>query len=1563
MKSGLRQARVVAAVVAVGCAGGGLAQSGHVVPLLVHAGDQQLQGFVRVVNRSEQAGEVLINAWDDAGVRKGPLTWSIGAKETAHFNSDDLERGNERKGISAGIGPPTTGDWRLVLRSALNLQVLAFLRTRDGFLTSLHDVAPGRLVHRVATFNPATNNRQRSLLRLINPNAHPVIATLRGVDDNGELGGHPIRVAVPAGASVTHSSVDLESGRGLEGWLGSGNGKWRLDVRTEEPLQVMNLLSSPTGHLTNLSTVAATPRTANGLATHRVPLFPAAAPGARQGFVRVFNRSIRDATVRVTAVDDAGQARRPVTLTVAAGRTVHFNSDDLENGNTAKGLQGVGSGRGDWHLELQTRAAMDVLAYIRTADGFLTSMHDLLPATGNRHRVAIFNPGGNRNQRSLLRLVNETDLTARVRITGTDDAGMAGDSTVTVTLPAKAARTISAWALETGAGVEGALGTGDGKWRLVIESDRRLSAMSLLESPGGHLSNLSSAPPGGVAGAEAAVYGTRVSEIIVQAKCVACHVAQGTAGDTRLVFAPRTSADYFSSNFNALRDFVRRGPGRGLLLAKARGDDAHGGGVQLPAGEQEYARLERLAALMSRVRVSLGAARDHPAEGGVIEIPVLVEPPPESPLAVRYRIVPDDDPDTADADAADFAAGRTGEVVIGGDGERRGHIDIAVADDDDIEHAREMFVVSLEPDPAEEYLIGDPSWTAAAIREGVCDRTPVIRDKLLRGAARADCRDVTTEDLSRIRSVSTGPLATVRGRDLLGLTNLESLTLCTDETTSKDRMGNLSSLPAELLAHTPQRMYRLAIFRCGISRLPDRIFAGLSLMAMHLSEPLVRLPAVWPEFRGGPRHPIFGHTGRLTLGDTRLRHLPAGAFAEATGLRELYIQDNEQIETVSPDAFKGLASLARLAFDDTNIDTLPEDLFAPLTSLYWLQFAAHQIRALPINLILPPALEYLNLNGNPLTGLPRGVFHGLSQLEDLRFEYCGGQDFQLPLGVFDGLASLRTLQMHGSGIRLLREGMFDDLRNLESIRLGANNISTLPRGLFDGLSRLKSIDLSGNPGTPFALPFELKRTDDGNAAPPPATVRVEMASGFPGSGAIDVAVVNGTTDATGKPVAFAGGARASEEFVVERAGSGITHVGLGPLPVLADASLKGVELRLGAPLVLFGYSGNRMPQATKPIPARALQVDGAAWQANMTGCFVDVDGNVLRWGDSFVDDPAIVAVSERGDELVFTPLAAGATTATVVAVDAFDLAVSQTVRLVVEPAPEPSSFDIDLDFAANLGARERQSVRAAADQWAAIVTGDLAEVPITGSADCADDTDVFTGLVDDLRISVAPLLELSNYAALASITGVREASGLPFRGHISVRPIGAHEGAERLFERTVLHEIGHVLGFSPSVWQGKNLFHNPSRELGAGADTHFSGTHAVRAFDDAGGSGFTARSKVPLHNSGASNSDVHWAFTELMDIGGNGRLSAITAGVFADLGYEVDASQAEDFELPKAYQGSPASSALAQTGSATGILAAPGRRPTANYCEVVGGPVRVVDRGGETVRLLAPAATTNRRVD
>ena len=178
---------------------------------------------------------------------------------------------------------------------------------------------------------------------------------------------------------------------------------------------------------------------------------------------------------------------------------MHFNSGDLEDGNAAKGLpEGVGPGEGDWRLVLDGDLDFEVLAYVRTADGALASMHDVVPVRDGRHRVAIFNPGGNPNQVSRLRLVNPGAEDAQVTITGIDDAGASPGGPVTVTVPAGASRTIAAADLEAGAdGFAGALGDGVGKWRLAVTSARPVIVMSLLASPTGHLTNLSTAPDRG----------------------------------------------------------------------------------------------------------------------------------------------------------------------------------------------------------------------------------------------------------------------------------------------------------------------------------------------------------------------------------------------------------------------------------------------------------------------------------------------------------------------------------------------------------------------------------------------------------------------------------------------------------------------------------------------------------------------------------------------------------------------------------------------------------------------------------------------------------------------------------------------------------------------------------------------------------------------------------------------------------------------------------------------------------------------------------------------------------
>ena len=227
-----------------------------------------------------------------------------------------------------------------------------------------------------------------------------------------------------------------------------------------------------------------------------LPFVPSASDALnRQGFVRVVNHSTEAGEVHIDAVDDEGESYGPVVLTLGAGEAVHFISDDLENGNAAKGLpDGVGPGEGDWRLQLSSELDIEVLSYIRAADGFLTSMHDTVPREGGRHRVVFFNPGSNASQMSRLRVSNPGDEAAEVSIVGVDDRGESPGSEVTATIPAGGSRTFTAAALEAGGeGLEGALGDGEGKWRLTVESSQPLVAMSLLSDPTGHMTNVSTA--------------------------------------------------------------------------------------------------------------------------------------------------------------------------------------------------------------------------------------------------------------------------------------------------------------------------------------------------------------------------------------------------------------------------------------------------------------------------------------------------------------------------------------------------------------------------------------------------------------------------------------------------------------------------------------------------------------------------------------------------------------------------------------------------------------------------------------------------------------------------------------------------------------------------------------------------------------------------------------------------------------------------------------------------------------------------------------------------------------
>lgn len=232
--------------------------------------------------------------------------------------------------------------------------------------------------------------------------------------------------------------------------------------------------------------------------TTRLWLVPSPDNAQQQGFIRVTNPGSGNATVNISAADDNGTVTGPTQLTLGPRQSVHLNSQDLRMGNAGKGLAGgLGTPAGEWWLEMSSAQAVVVGGYLRTPDGFVSSMHDTVPMTGNVATVSILNPGNNLNQVGELRIVNPNSGTLSIDLTGIDDAGVGGLGTVKLSLPARSGTRITAAELESGMHpriVSGRLGTGVGKWRLSLSANGMVRVMSLIRDPLGYLTNLSTLP-------------------------------------------------------------------------------------------------------------------------------------------------------------------------------------------------------------------------------------------------------------------------------------------------------------------------------------------------------------------------------------------------------------------------------------------------------------------------------------------------------------------------------------------------------------------------------------------------------------------------------------------------------------------------------------------------------------------------------------------------------------------------------------------------------------------------------------------------------------------------------------------------------------------------------------------------------------------------------------------------------------------------------------------------------------------------------------------------------------
>ena len=512
-------------------------------------------------------------------------------------------------------------------------------------------------------------------------------------------------------------------------------------------------------------------------------------------------------------------------------------------------------------------------------------------------------------------------------------------------------------------------------------------------------------------------------------------------------------------------------------------------------------------------------------EGGTIDLTVTLSSPTNVPVAVGYAITDDADPGTADADASDYSVPSPGSVMIEA-GETTAALSVPINDDAEAEPARESFVVSLMPVAGYDPVF--PATVLVVIKEGVCDRTPQVRDGILERIGDpgnpgdlGNCADASDDDLSEIRALASTGITAISPGDFSGLDNLESLWLSSPGVLALppgvfSGLDNLEALwlrsngPLVLQGDVFSELVnlrRLDLHQSGLTALPAGVFSSLgSLEELWLSSNrLTVLPS--DVFSGLP------NLERLHLDSNQLSTLPDGVFSSLINLRELSLRSNS-LGTLSAPMFSGLGNLEALYLWGNQLASLPDRVFESLGNLEKLELSNNRLGTLPGNVFLGLGnLKSLYLSGNelsslsgftffPLTNLERlylfdnqltsiqgPVFSLLSNLQELNLN--GNQLANLLGSEFSGLSNLQVLHLSGNQLVTLPANIFSPVTGLQELHLIGNRLATLPEGIFSGLvSNLRKLRLHDNPGAPFVV--ARPRLEPTGTSPGPGVVEVKL---------------------------------------------------------------------------------------------------------------------------------------------------------------------------------------------------------------------------------------------------------------------------------------------------------------------------------------------------------------------------------------------------------------------------------------------------------------------------------------
>lgn len=284
----------------------------------------------------------------------------------------------------------------------------------------------------------------------------------------------------------------------------------------------------------------------------------------------------------------------------------------------------------------------------------------------------------------------------------------------------------------------------------------------------------------------------------------------------------------------------------------------------------------------------------------------------------------------------------------------------------------------------------------------------------------------------------------------------------------------------------------------------------------------------------------------------------------------------------------------------------------------------------------------------------------------------------------------------------------------------------------------------------------------------------------------------------------------------------------------------------------------------------------------------------------------------------------------------------------------------------NIGPAFSAAVQSAFDAaeafWERIIYGDQTDIPINTTNACGEGVTI-NETVDDVII----LAKFDSIDGPGSVLGsagacsLRAANGLSIYGVMRFDTADvAGLAASGQLNTVILHEMGHVLGFSPGIWNLTNppfnitrtCLQNLSQPLPNPVvnDTYFNCPSSLSRFDSIGGTSYTGGNKVPIENGAPSGGNdgtinAHWResvfgnelMTGFLNSGQANPLSVLTISSFEDIGYLVNYAAAEAYS--KTFTLPPA---LVRAGFGTIDLGN----------DLIRVPIEVVDRSGRVVRII-----------